>query len=217
MLALLIVVVLLFITLFVRLFYLIIVTAANRSSKEVNFWKSSKLRACVLVVLGSGGHTKEMLSLVKSLGTKFTPRCYVVADTDTLSVEKAINLQKELDDDDYEILKVPRSREVQQSYLSSVVSTLRAVTHALPIVLKAKPDVILCNGPGTCIPLCVSAFVLQLFFIRHISIVYIESVCRVTSLSLSGKVLYFFVDSFVVQWPELARQHAMATYIGRLL
>jgi hypothetical protein len=37
--------------------------------------------------------------------------------------------------------------------------------------------------------------------------VFIESFCRVQSLSLSGLLLYPLVDEFVVQWPQLvARQ-----------
>ncbi|GAA5799718.1 hypothetical protein HPULCUR_005135 [Helicostylum pulchrum] len=39
----------------------------------------------------SGGHTAEMLQLVKSLDpTRYTPRSYILANTDTLSREKAI-------------------------------------------------------------------------------------------------------------------------------
>ncbi|VDM69061.1 unnamed protein product [Strongylus vulgaris] len=40
------------------------------------------------VVLGSGGHTTEMLELLKHLGARYTPRWYVVADTDHMSKDK---------------------------------------------------------------------------------------------------------------------------------
>jgi len=36
-------------------------------------------------------------------------------------------------------------------------------------------------------------------------IVFVESFCRSQSLSLSGRLLYPFVDRFVVHWDELAK------------
>jgi beta-1,4-N-acetylglucosaminyltransferase len=42
-----------------------------------------------------GGHTAEMLQLVKSLDPKrYTPRIYMVANTDLLSKEKAIEYEQ---------------------------------------------------------------------------------------------------------------------------
>jgi len=55
------------------------------------------------------------------------------------------------------------------------------------------------------VPLCFAAFVRRVFLFRPCSIVFIESFCRVQSLSLSGLLLYPIVDQFVVQWPQLAR------------
>jgi hypothetical protein len=61
--------------------------------------------------------------------------------------------------------------------------------------LAERPDVILCNGPGTCIPLCAAAFALRMLspvFPRWAggsapAVVYVESIARVASLSLSGE------------------------------
>ena len=35
-------------------------------------------------------------------------------------------------------------------------------------------------------------------------LLYVESFCRVKSLSLTGKLLKPIVDKFIVQWPDLA-------------
>lgn len=171
----------------------------------------------VLSVVGSGGHTKEMLVFMRNIGAIFTPRYYIVAETDELSVGKIVNTQLHLQDTDYSIIKIPRSRQVHQSYASSIYTTLKAAIYTLPIVFKIKPNVLLCNGPGTCIPICLAAFICKLLFIHDIKLVYVESICRVTSLSLSGKLLYPLADSFIVQWPDLADKYKMAAYIGRLL
>ncbi|VDO36048.1 unnamed protein product [Heligmosomoides polygyrus] len=38
--------------------------------------------------MGSGGHTMEMLELLKNLDNRYSPRCYIVADTDHMSKDK---------------------------------------------------------------------------------------------------------------------------------
>lgn len=45
---------------------------------------------------------------------------------------------------------------------------------------------------------------------------YVESFARVKSLSLSGRLLRYFVDVFVVQWPEAATGEGV-TYRGWLV
>ncbi|MPC87838.1 UDP-N-acetylglucosamine transferase subunit ALG14 [Portunus trituberculatus] len=49
-----------------------------------------------LVVLGSGGHTVEMLKMVAALDpVKYSPRMYVVADTDEISHKKLLEVEKD--------------------------------------------------------------------------------------------------------------------------
>ena len=49
-----------------------------------------------------GGHTSEMLTLLKSLTNKYNPRIYVHADTDHGSLKKIESLENE-NDYDYEV------------------------------------------------------------------------------------------------------------------
>jgi beta-1,4-N-acetylglucosaminyltransferase len=42
-------------------------------------------------------------------------------------------------------------------------------------------------------------------------LLFIESFCRVTSLSLSGKLLYPLASRFLVHWPQLKAKHPRAT------
>ena len=116
-------------------------------------------------------------------------------------------------------MKIYRSREVGQSYITSIWTTLIAMVHALWLMIKIRPEVILCNGPGTCIPLCSIAFIFKILGIRWSSIFYVESIARVRRLSLSGLLLYKLrmVDQLFVQWPQLQRQYPRATYVGRLM
>ena len=41
-----------------------------------------------------------------------------------------------------------------------------------------------------------------------------ESIARVKSLSLSGKLLYPIADKFMVQWPDLLSKYPRAKYVG---
>ncbi|KAF3657019.1 hypothetical protein FXO37_15155 [Capsicum annuum] len=74
---------------------------------------------------------------------------------------------------------------------------------------------ILCNGPGTCIPLCVIAFLFKILGIRWSSIFYVESIARVRKLSLSGLLLYklHMADQLFVQWPQLKEKYPRAHYV----
>lgn len=168
-----------------------------------------------VICIGSGGHTTEMLRLIANLNkNKFLPRLYILADSDVSSEIKIHETEKGTTG--YTLSRIPRSRKVKQTYLSSVFSTLHATLCTVPVIYKFKPDVILCNGPGTCIPVCAVAFLLRCLFLLDCRIVFIESVCRVRTLSLSGKILQYFADIFIVQWPQLQDFCYRAKYFGRL-
>ncbi|XP_061365673.1 uncharacterized protein LOC133308964 [Gastrolobium bilobum] len=204
----------------VRVLYVIYCSSrpmSKRTSKPVS----------TLIILGSGGHTAEMLNLLAVLQKdRFYPRFYIAAATDNMSLQKAQLLENSLAaengtrvTDTARFMKIYRSREVGQSYVTSVWTTLVAMVHALWLMIKIRPEVILCNGPGTCIPLCAIAFIFKILGIRWSSIFYVESIARVRRLSLSGLLLYKLrmADQLFVQWPLLQRQYPQATYVGRLM
>ncbi|WCJ31913.1 hypothetical protein M5689_013364 [Euphorbia peplus] len=179
-----------------------------------------------LVVLGSGGHTAEMINVLSALHKdKFMPRFYISALTDTMSREKARVLEESLGDESgssgtsAKFFQIYRSREVGQSYITSIGTTLIATAHALWLMIKIRPQVILCNGPGTCVPLCVIAFLFKVLGIRWSTVFYVESIARVRRLSLSGLLLYKLriADQFYVQWPQLQTKYPRARYVGCLM
>jgi beta-1,4-N-acetylglucosaminyltransferase len=167
-----------------------------------------KSAAKTLVVLGSGGHTAEILQLMQSIkmnvkyAHKYHPLSYIAASSDTTSIAR-------LDMFDLvpqsHVYKIPRSREVGQSYTSSIFTTMYAICYALLIVLYERPDLVLMNGPGTCLPIAISTFLSRVLGLSLGRIVFVESFCRVKSLSLTGKILETLgiVDLFLVHWPEL--------------
>ncbi|XP_059074453.1 uncharacterized protein LOC131060119 isoform X3 [Cryptomeria japonica] len=102
-----------------------------------------------LIVLGSGGHTAEMLNLVAVLKKeRFYPRWYVAAATDNMSLERARTAEESRPEQvegklfqGAEYMKIYRSREVGQSYLTSVGTTLVAMIHAMWLICQIRPDV----------------------------------------------------------------------------
>ncbi|XP_057494233.1 UDP-N-acetylglucosamine transferase subunit ALG14-like [Actinidia eriantha] len=214
--------------------YLLLITISIAFMMRVSYvmyWSSKPLRnmsqgaLSTLIVMGSGGHTAEMLNLLSVMQTdRFKPRFYVAAATDNMSLQKARMFENSLVNkagmlENAQFMQIYRSREVGQSYLTSVGTTLIAIAHALWLMIKIRPQVILCNGPGTCIPLCVIAFFFKVAGVRWSSTFYVESIARVRRLSLSGLLLYklHMADEFFVQWPQLQRKYPRAHFVGCLM
>lgn len=119
-------------------------------------------RIPTIFVMGSGGHTAEMLSLIASLlkpdQIEYSPRAYVVADTDTSSVDKVKSVDSEMNDAN--TFYIPRTREVGQSWTSVLSKSIWLSLYAAwSIVSSVKPALIVCNGPGTCVPICLAALI----------------------------------------------------------
>uniref|UniRef100_UPI0037E84E9B UDP-N-acetylglucosamine transferase subunit ALG14 isoform X2 n=1 Tax=Semicossyphus pulcher TaxID=241346 RepID=UPI0037E84E9B len=168
-----------------------------------------------------GGHTSEILRLMECLSAAYTPRHYVIADTDGMSEERICTFesskQHSNSESQFTIFRIPRSREVHQSWSSSLISTLNALWYSFPLVFRLRPDMVLCNGPGTCVPLCVTGLLLGILGMKKVLIVYVESICRVQTLSLTGKILYPISDYFFVQWSSLRDRYPKSIFLGKIV
>jgi beta-1,4-N-acetylglucosaminyltransferase len=197
---------------------------SNQSAQIISKSVTRKRPCKTLVVLGSGGHTSEMLHMVRQLDTSlYDPLLYVVADTDHTSIKRlkanmdttgtdnnsqtASNNNNNSHVKDENIYIIPRSREVGQSYVTSLLTTIYALLHAIVMVLLIRPELLLCNGPGTCVPLVLSVWIWRILGVVSCRIVFCESYCRVQTLSLSGKILYPGVDLFLVHWDSLYQKY----------
>jgi beta-1,4-N-acetylglucosaminyltransferase len=78
------------------------------------------------------------------------------------------------------------------------------------IVRSERPDVILSTGAALAVPFFLVG---KIFGAR---LVYVESLTRTDSLSLSGRLVRPLADAFFVQWPEAAKGRR-TRYAGRLL
>lgn len=66
-------------------------------------------------------------------------------------------------------------------------------------------------------PICAAAVLLGVLGVKRVTVVYVESLCRVEHLSLTGRILRPFADYFLVQWPALKRKYPTSVYLGRIV
>lgn len=79
---------------------------------------------------------------------------------------------------------------------------------SLRIMIKERPKVMITTGVLAIVPL---ALLMKLFGGK---LIYLESFAKVTSKTLSGKLLYRFADRFYVQWEEMLKLYPNAIYKG---
>ncbi|OAL37206.1 hypothetical protein AYO20_03382 [Fonsecaea nubica] len=114
---------------------------------------SSRNPTHLLVVLGSGGHTAEMLNILsqyRRLPLDFTRRTYVVSSGDEFSASKARDFEAEMASNlkasssssqfseetlqNYSVVTVHRARRVHQSLLTTPLSSLRCLYDCLSVL-----------------------------------------------------------------------------------
>lgn len=136
-------------------------------------------KTCSLAVfLGSGGHTSEMMQLIKALPQdRYTSRTYIMTTNDRFSLDKALEYEKSISTSNqvtshssqFSLIYLPRARNVHQRWLSTPLSVLFAFAKCVHrFVIQesylgqcAQADVIIMNGPGTCVPIVASIYLLR--------------------------------------------------------
>lgn len=196
--------------------------------------RKSGTPAHLLIVLGSGGHTAEILSMLRRSATcqKFTHRTWLVSSGDSFSAAFAKELEQELGEKKgtYRIVEVRRARKIHQSLISAPWSCLLCLWDCLRLLVPSSaeagygyPDLILTNGPATATILVFASVLLRFFGLQgkngkgDMRTIYVESWARVKKLSLSGRLLCWAVDRVLVQWEQLQGIGGRAEFHGVLV
>ena len=83
---------------------------------------------------------------------------------------------------------------------------------ALKIILRENPDAILSLGADITLPFFLWGKLLRL------KTIFIESFCRTENLSRTGRIAYWIVDVFWVQWPQVLNVSGpKARYMGSVV
>ncbi|KAL2684630.1 hypothetical protein Neosp_005709 [[Neocosmospora] mangrovei] len=188
-----------------------------------------------LFVLGSGGHTKEMLMMMDDGFCNFANfhRRYLITAGDLNSIHQVAEYETDLDllciregkeAGTHDTRFVARARRVHQPLWSTPFSALRSMLEIIPALLTppkndvgAKlryPTCIFSNGPATGFFVGLAVILLKMFYVvpeDSMKFVYIESWARISTLSLTGKLFYYtgIADVLVVQHAEVAAKYGI--------
>ena len=154
----------------------------------------------LLIVLGEGGHTKEMLLLAEQLGPDHE-YSYLLVRGDDLSAGKITRPGP--------IHWARRPRDKDHNLIIDLCKMLHCAWHSWKALRAERPDAVLSCGPSVGVPVCLLARFMGA------KVIFVETGSRVTALSLSGKIVYRIADLFVVQWPQLVEKYPKAVFGGR--
>lgn len=146
----------------------------------------------IVFAASSGGHLEQLLML-KPLMEKYDS-VFVTEKTEYNTGKTDVKTYYLSQINRKEILFIPKL----------IGNTFRS----LRIMIKERPKVMITTGVLAIVPL---ALLMKLFGGK---LIYLESFAKVTSKTLSGKLLYRFADRFYVQWEEMLKLYPNAIYKG---
>jgi UDP-N-acetylglucosamine:LPS N-acetylglucosamine transferase len=152
---------------------------------------TSKLRICLAA--SAGGHISQLLKLAASWDGYET---FCVTTTEV--VKNNLNKLGEV----YVVGECNRQHPLR---------VFAVFLRCLRIVLKEKPDVVISTGASAGCMLC---------FIGKIigaKVVWVDSITNVERISLSGRMVRYIADLFLVQWPELAGRYKRVEFVGTVI
>ena len=145
----------------------------------------------IALVCSQGGHLTEMFSLVKNF--EGHDIFFLTYDTPTTQ-------------------KLEYRKYLIENIGTDISKMFKAFLKSFKILLNEKPDLIISTGAEIAIP---TFLIGKLIMIKTI---YIESWCRVKSKSGTGRILYYFSNLFLVQWPNLTKIYGKkAIYKGAVI
>jgi beta-1,4-N-acetylglucosaminyltransferase len=147
----------------------------------------------VLIVCSAGGHLTQALALRRWWSQH--ERFWVTFPTE----------------DARSRLSGERFAECNYPTVRNIPNLLRNVGLARRVLKQTRPDLVFSTGAALALPFFMQA--------RHFGArtVFLEPVDRITSPSLSGRLVYPFADRFLVQWPSLLTTYPDAENIGVVL
>lgn len=149
-----------------------------------------KIKICFAA--SSGGHF-EQLMMLKPLMEKY----------DSLIITEETSYSTKSSGTKMYYMKQVNRRE--KGFIPNMIINL---VRSVQIYIKEKPDVVICTGVLTMIPICLISKVFRK------KLIYIESFAKVTTPTETGRLLYKFADQFYVQWESMLNVYPNAIFLG---
>ena len=139
--------------------------------------EKSKLRICL--VASAGGHLNQLLKLQNSWNG-YDVFCITTSDTvrEKLQVYRKVYV-------------------VGESNRQHPIRVINVLLRCIKVVFNERPDVLISTGASVG---CMACFLGRLYGAR---VVWIDSITNVERISLSGRMVRYIADLFLVQWTEL--------------
>ena len=147
----------------------------------------------MVAVLGSGGHTAEMMSLLRDVDpTRWIHRTYIVSSGDSFSACKALDIETRIQSKHtqssngpthageidpvtgtWDVKVVPRARKIHQPLYTTPLSSLWCLFNCMEVMMDAArtsrvaqdeyPDIVITNGPATAVMVILASMILKFF------------------------------------------------------
>lgn len=105
---------------------------------------------------------------------------------------------------------VKRPRISDEGYALYFLKALLCFIQSLWVIIRERPAAVISCGPSTAVPVMYAGKLLGR------KIIFIESWSKISTKSITGKLVYPIADKFFVQWEEQLRLYPKAIFRGRL-
>jgi len=147
----------------------------------------------IYISASAGGHMSQLLRLADSW-KGHNIFCITTTDVVKEKVQKYGNV--------YIVGECNREHPLQ---------VITVLMRCINIILHERPDVVISTGAAVG---CILCFLGKLFGAK---VIWIDSITNVERISLSGRMVRYIADLFLVQWPDLAEQYSNVEYIGSVI
>lgn len=152
---------------------------------------TEKMKICLAA--SAGGHITQLLRLAESWKGQDT-FCITTVDVAREKLQKNGKV--------YVVGECNREHP-----LRVILVLIRCVN----VILRERPDVVISTGAAVGFMAC---FIGKLL---GAEIVWIDSITNVERISLSGRMVRYIADLFLVQWPELQDARKNVEYVGQVI
>lgn len=147
----------------------------------------------ICLVASAGGHLSQLLKIVPPAGTY---------DALVITTSEAVRGN---------LTRLGRVHVVGECNREHRWQVLKVFCKCLGILRHERPDVVLSTGAAAG---CMCCFLGKLLGAK---IVWVDSITNVDHLSLSGRMVRYIADLFLVQWPDLTRKYRGTEYVGTIV
>jgi UDP-N-acetylglucosamine:LPS N-acetylglucosamine transferase len=153
--------------------------------------KSNRVRVCLAA--SAGGHVSQLLRLAESW-----------SGYDVFCITTTEVVREKLRQYGKVYVVGESNREHPLQLVKVLIRSLKAIVHE-------KPDVVISTGAAVG---CIACYLGKLLGAR---VIWVDSITNVERLSLSGRLVRYIADLFLVQWPELVEHYRNVEYVGELI